>query len=165
MVSKKINRVLNTQIQSELYASHLYLAMSAYADSRNLPGFAHWMRHQSEEERRHALRIFDYLRDREATIEIGEVKRPPADFGSPLEMFESSLEHERKVTRQIHEAYDLADKENDHATMIHLQWFISEQVEEERTASEITARLKMAGNDLPSLLIIDQELASRQIAA
>lgn len=164
MPSEKITQALNQQIQSELYASHLYLAMSAYADSRNLPGFAAWMRHQSEEERGHALRIFDYLRDREAHIEIGEIARPPAEFGSPLEMFQAALEHERKVTRQIHEAYELASREHDHATMVHLQWFVSEQVEEERTASEITARLQMAGDDLPSLLIIDQELAGRQAA-
>ncbi len=165
MLSQKINKVLNQQIQSELYACHVYLAMSAYADSQNLPGFASWMRQQSEEERLHALRIFDYLRDREGKIEIGEIKRPPADFGSPLEMFQSALEHERKVTKEIHHAYDLASKEHDHATMVHLQWFISEQVEEERTASEITARLKMVGSDLPSLLFIDQELAARQVAA
>ncbi len=164
MLSEKITKVLNKQIQAELYASNLYLAMSAYADAQNLPGFARWMRLQSEEERGHALRIFDYLGDREARIEIGEVKQPPAKFGSPLEMFEAALEHERKVTSDINQAYELASHEHDHATMVHLQWFISEQVEEERTASEITARLRMAGTDLPSLLLIDQELADRQAA-
>lgn len=85
MLSEKITKVLNKQIQAELYASNLYLAMSAYADAQNLPGFARWMRLQSEEERGHALRIFDYLGDREARIEIGEVKQPPAKFGSPLD--------------------------------------------------------------------------------
>ena len=158
MVSKKINQVLNGQIQAEFYASYLYLSMSAYAEGANLPGFAAWMRRQSKEENSHAMRLFDFLLDRDGEVRLHAIGEPPGEFGTPLEMFEKVLEHERKVTKMIDEAYSQAVSEKDWATAVELQWFISEQVEEEKTAGDIVARLKMAQDEPALLLMVDQEL-------
>lgn len=162
MISKKINRVLNGQIQAEFYASYLYLAMSAYAERANLPGFAAWMRRQSEEENSHAMRLFDFVLDRDGRVSLGEIAEPPGEFGTPLEMFEKVLEHERKVTKKIDEAYHQAVSERDWATAVELEWFVSEQVEEEKTAGDIVARIAMAQNEPIGLLLIDQELGSSE---
>lgn len=165
MLSAEINETLNQQIQAEFYASHLYLAMAAHAETLNLPGMASWMRQQSEEERGHALRLLDYVLDRQGSVELRQIDKPPSDFGSPLEMFQAALEHERKVSQMISAAYQQASDANDHATEIQLQWFVTEQVEEEKTASDITTQLEMAGEDAPTLLMIDRELGARQAQA
>ena len=164
MLSPEINETLNRQIQAEFYASHLYLSMAAYAESLNLPGMAGWMRMQSEEERVHALRLFDYVLDREGTVELRQIEQPPQQFGSASEMFKQALEHERHVTQLIAAAYQQATAGNDHATQVQLQWFVTEQVEEEKAASDISAQLEMAGNDTPTLLMLDRELGVRSTA-
>ncbi len=162
MLSQNMNEVLNRQIQDEFQASYLYLAISAYCEEQNLPGFATWLRAQSEEERTHALRLFDFLLRREGHIELREIGQPPSGFGSPLEMFEAVLEHEKKVTKRIDKAYKAALEERDNATAVELQWFITEQVEEEKTAGDIVAQLRMVENDTVALLMVDREMAGRE---
>ena len=162
MLSQNMNEVLNRQIQDEFQASYLYLAISAYCEEQNLPGFATWLRAQSEEERTHALRLFDFLLRREGHIELREIGQPPSGFGSPLEMFDAVLEHEKKVTKRIDKAYKAALEERDNATAVELQWFITEQVEEEKTAGDIVAQLRMVENDTVALLMVDREMAGRE---
>ena len=162
MLSQKMNDALNTQIKAEFYASHLYLSMSVYCDSIGLTGLAQWMRHQSEEERSHAMRLFEYIQDRGGQVILQAIEKPPADFDSALGVFQQALEHERSVTKMIHELREQALKENDQATEVELQWFVKEQVEEEKTAGDVVARLKMVGDDLTALLMVDGDLGSRE---
>jgi ferritin len=161
MLSKAVQDAINEQIKNELYSAYLYLSMAAYCESINLPGFAHWMRRQYEEEVTHGLKFFDYLTERGARVTLKAIDQPPADFKSPLAMFQQTLEHEQKVTGLIHDIYALAVKENDYASQVELQWFIKEQVEEEKSASEIVEQLKMMGEHGPSLIMMDRHLASR----
>jgi ferritin len=153
---------LNGQITKEFYASQLYLAMSAHFEALNLKGFAHWMRVQSDEEREHALKLFGFILARGGTVELGAVEQPPAEFGSPIEIFQASLAHERRVTAWINDLYARATAENDYASQVFLQWFIDEQVEEEANASEMIDRLSMAGDNKAALLMLDTEMKSRE---
>jgi ferritin len=152
---------LNGQITKEFYASQLYLAMSAHFEALNLRGFAHWMRVQSDEEREHALKLFDFILARGGSVELGAVEQPPGEFGAPVEIFQVSLAHERRVTAWINELYARAASENDYASQVFLQWFIDEQVEEEANASEMIDRLSMAGDNKAALLMLDTEMKSR----
>lgn len=161
MLSPAMQDALNGQITKEFYASQLYLAMSAYLEALNLKGFAHWMRVQSEEEREHALKLFDFILERGGSVELGALEQPPSEFGSPVEIFQASLGHERKVTASINDLYGRAAAENDYASQVFLQWFIEEQVEEEANASEMIDRLLMAGDNKAALLMLDTELKSR----
>ena len=130
-MTKTIHDSLTNHINVELYSSYLYLSLSAYCESINLPGFANWLRVQSQEENNHAMRQFDYVNDREEKVNLLPISQPPVEFQSALDVMQSALEHERKVTELIHQAYALAIKEEDYATQVHLQWFITEQVEDE----------------------------------
>ncbi|MEE8160819.1 MAG: ferritin [Acidobacteriota bacterium] len=161
MPSKKIEKAINDQIQNEFYASYLYLAMSAYCESINFPGFAHWMRQQNQEETEHAMKLFDYLHDRGGRVTLQEIKKPPANFRSALDMFQQALKHEQAVTKSIHALYGLAQRENDYPTAVELQWFVTEQVEEEKAAGDIVERLKMIGKDTTALYLMDRDLGSR----
>ncbi|HWQ13611.1 MAG TPA: ferritin [Roseiflexaceae bacterium] len=165
MLSETIQQALNRQITYEFSASHAYMAMSAYFESLHLRGFAHWFRVQSEEERQHALRIFDYVHDRGGRATLGALAEPQSEFGSPLDAMEHALQHERNVTAAINTIYALAVKEGDYATQSMLTWFIDEQVEEEKSADEIIQRLKLVDGDGAGLLLIDQQLAARQAGA
>ena len=162
MISKKIEKALNDQIQRELHSGYVYLSMSAYSQQINLKGFAQWMRLQSAEERGHALRLFDYLIDCGGTVALQSIEKPPQTFKSARQMFEVALESEQEITRQIHRIYKLAKDESDYATEVELQWFIREQVEEENTTEEILNRLKLVGNQPAGLYMIDRELGARQ---
>jgi len=162
MLSKKIENALNEQIKYEYYSSYLYLAMSAYCDSLNMPGFASWMRNQSDEEMTHALKLFDYVLNRDGNVKLKSIPEPPQKYTSLEKIFKQVYEHEIEVTGLINKLYELANKENDHATSVELQWFISEQVEEERTSKDILEKLKLAGNNSSALLILDRELSQRQ---
>jgi ferritin len=162
MLSKKVQEALNEQIRNELYSAYLYLSMSAYAESVGLPGFASWMRAQSQEEVEHAMKLFDYIADRDGRVTLLAIAQPAADFKSPLAMFQQTLDHEREVTKMIHRIYDLAAQENDYGTMVMLQWFITEQVEEEKTAGAIVDELKMVGDKGTALYLVDRQLASRK---
>ncbi|MDZ7374157.1 MAG: ferritin [candidate division KSB1 bacterium] len=161
MLSKELETKLNEQINAELYSAYLYLSMSAFCDASNLPGFGHWMRKQAQEEVGHAMKIFAFVNDRQGRVVLQAIPEPPKDFGSPLQLFEAVLEHERKVTGMIHTLYTQAVQEKDYPTQTFLQWFINEQVEEEKTASEIVEALRMVGDKGHALYMLDRQLAQR----
>lgn len=162
MLSQGIQEAINEQIHHELHSAYVYLSMSAYLEAANFTGFAQWMRMQSKEELLHAMKLFDYVNDRNGRVTLKALEQPPTNFKSVLDVFENALQHEMKVTRMIHSLYELATKENDYATQVALQWFINEQVEEEATATTVVDRLKIAGNDGAALLILDNEMGARQ---
>jgi ferritin len=162
MLSKSLQKALNDQVGKEFSSAYLYLSMSAWFQAENLPGCAHWMRLQHQEEAAHALKLFDYLHDREGAVELQAIVQPQAKFGSPLDVFKEALAHERKVTASINQLYGLAQKENDYATQIALQWFVTEQVEEEKNAAGIVEQLKMVGENRIALLMLDRQLGARQ---
>lgn len=161
MQSKAVEAGLNDQIAGEFYAAYLYLSMAAFFESQNLPGFAHWMRLQYREELSHAERLFNFLIDRGGRVVLQALDKPPMDFKGPLAGMEQALKHEQEVTAAIHTLYELAVKEKDYPTQLELQWFISEQVEEERTVSDVIAQLRRAGDSGPGLLLIDRQLGTR----
>ena len=162
MLDQDMQDAINTQIRNEYYSSYLYLSMSAYCESRNFPGFASWLRRQSEEELVHAMKLFDYMLDRGGRVVLESIDRPPSEFGTLLEVFEELFEHEREVTGMINSLYDLALSQNDHATAVALHWFIEEQVEEEKSAEEVVEKMKLAADNGAALMILDAELGSRQ---
>ena len=159
-----VRRAINEQINRELYAAYLYLSMAAHFEAEALEGFAHWMRLQAQEEQGHAMRLFDYLLERGARVELGAIEAPPTSFGSPLSIAEQALEHERKVSEQIDRIYALATERGDFATQVHLQWFLTEQVEEESSGEKMVERLRMAADSRAALLILDREVAARSAA-
>jgi ferritin len=161
MLSKTIQNALNEQINKEFYSGYLYLAMSTSCAEMNLPGFAHWLRLQSDEENRHAMKIYGYVHQHGNHVELLAIDKPVFKFKTPKDIFAHVLEHERKVTGMIKKLYELALKEDDYPTQIFLQWFITEQVEEERNAVDIIEKLKMIGDQAPPLIMLDRELGSR----
>lgn len=161
MKSKAVEAGLNKQITLEFASAYTYLAMAAYFSEQSLNGFSHWMRLQYQEELAHAERLVDFLLDNGGHVQLDAIPKPPATFKSPLAVMEASLKHEQKVTASIHQLYELAIKEKAHASGMELQWFITEQVEEESTVGDIVNQLKMAGDSGAALLIIDQALGSR----
>jgi ferritin len=162
MLTKTLQDALNDQIKSELTSAYLYLAMSAYFETVHLSGCARWMRLQSREEASHAMKLFGFIHERGGRVVLQTIDQPPAKFKSPLEVFQQALEHERKVTGMIHRLYAVAAKENDYATQVMLQWFIEEQVEEERSASDIVEQLKMIGDQSVGLFMLDQQVGARK---
>jgi ferritin len=161
MLGKTVQDGMNAQIGHEFYSAHLYLSMSAYFESSNLPGMAKWMRVQSGEEATHAMKLFEYINDRGGRALMGAIDQPPTDFESPLDVFSKALEHERKVTGLINSLYALALRENDYPTQVLLQWFITEQVEEEKNASTIVEMLKRIGPSGGGLVHLDRQLGKR----
>ena len=161
MLNKTIQDAINEQIKNELYSAYLYLSMSAYCESINLAGCAHWMRMQEQEERIHAIKLFDFVNERGGRVVLQAIDQPPAEFQSPLDVFEKTLEHEQKVTAMINDLYALAVQEKDYASQIFLQWFVTEQVEEEDNASKIIETLEMIGDSRQGLLMLDRELGGR----
>jgi ferritin len=164
MLSKAMEAALNEQVNNELYSSYLYLAMAAWFEARNLSGFAHWMRLQQQEEQMHGLRIYDYILERGGEISLGEIAAPPADWANPLEVFEFTLEHEQSVSASINRLVNLAIKESDHASNAHLQWFVTEQVEEEASVDAVVKQLRLVGDAGHALFMIDRELGQRSAA-
>jgi len=161
MLSEAMQSAINEQIRNELYSGYLYLSMSAYAEASNLPGLAHWMRMQYQEEVAHAMRFFDYVNERGGRVVLGAIDQPPMEFESPLAVFEQTLEHERKVTAMINDLYELALEEKDYPSQVMLHWFIDEQVEEESSAEQILETLKMVGDQPQGLVMLDRALAER----
>ncbi|MBW2552605.1 MAG: ferritin [Deltaproteobacteria bacterium] len=161
MIKEKIQDALNEQINAELYSSYLYLSMSAYFESINLKGFASWMRVQTQEELVHAMKFYDYLIERGGKVVLSSIESPPTEWSSPLAIFENAYQHEQKVTGLINELVDLAIAEKDHATNIILQWFVSEQVEEEASADEVVQKIKLMGDARGGIFMLDRELAQR----
>ena len=152
---------INAQIKNELYSGYLYLAMSAHFEAENLEGFARWMRLQAQEELQHAMRLFDHVARMGGRVVLKAIDQPPSEFGSPLSIFQQALEHEREVTRQVYELYELAQREREHATELELQWFINEQVEEEDNAATAVDQLDLAGDNRAALLMLDREFGER----
>jgi len=161
MISKKMQEELNKQINREFYSAYMYLAMSAYCNTIGLPGFAHWMRMQYEEESMHVTKMYDYILGQGGEIHLLAIEEPPKEFGTPLAVFETTLEHEQHVTGLIHALMDLAVQEKDYATQTFLQWYVTEQVEEEANVHDILAPLRMVGEDKSGLMMIDQQLGGR----
>ena len=161
MLNKTVERAINEQIQAELYSAYLYLSMAAYSEAANLPGFAHWMKVQSQEEIEHSMKFFNYVNERGGRVVLKALDQPPVEFGSPVDLFKKVLEHEQLVTGLINDLYELAVKENDYATQVLLHWFIEEQVEEEASAAQIVETLKMAGDKGNALIMVDRGLAKR----
>jgi len=161
MLSKKVLKALNEQITKELYSSYLYLQMAAWFDSQTLPGLAGWMKVQAQEEIAHAMIFYNYVNERGGAIEVGAIDKPPAKYKSPLDVFETTLKHEQKVTESINNIMDLAIQEKDFATQNRLEWFIGEQVEEEANPTEIIGKLKLIGNQGQGLFMLDKELGVR----
>jgi ferritin len=161
MIHERMQEALNKQLNAELYSSYLYLSMSAHFQSLNLGGFANWMRVQAQEELMHALKFYDYVNERGGRVVLHPVEAPPSAWDSPLAAFEHVYQHEQKVTGLIHKLVDLAVEARDHATNNFLQWFVSEQVEEEASANEVVQKLKLAGDAASALFMIDRELAQR----
>lgn len=161
MLGKTMQDALNEQINKELYSAYLYLSMSAYFESLNLPGSAKWMRAQHDEEHLHANKFFDYVNDRDGRVQLKAIAQPQVEWASPVAAWEGVLEHEQKVTQSIHDLYALAVKENDYATQSLLKWFIDEQVEEEKNATLMVERFRQAGSNAASLLLFDGHFTKR----
>ena len=161
-MNKKVYKVFNEQVQAELYSAYMYLAMSVHLEDENFKGMAHWMRLQYEEEREHAFRLMKFMQERGVKPELLQIDMPPAEYGTPLEVFSKALEHEKYVTSRIHEMYEVAMKEKDYAAMSHLLWFIDEQVEEEDQTREIVDKLTMVGDNMNGLFVIDGQLGARK---
>ncbi|MET1124979.1 MAG: ferritin [Archaeoglobaceae archaeon] len=161
MLSDRMLEALNRQINAEIYSAYLYLSMAAYFDSKGLKGFTNWLKVQWQEELEHAMRLYEYVVSRGGRVRLYAIEEPPHDWESPLAAFEHVYRHEVNVTKSIHELVDLAVEEKDYATYNMLQWFVSEQVEEEANASEIVEKLRMV-SDGSGLLMLDRELAARR---
>jgi len=159
MISEKMEIALNKQINAELYSSYLYLSMAAYFESVDLAGCANWMRAQTQEEIFHAMKMYDFLNERGGRVKLTAIEAPPTEWESPLAVFEHAYKHEQLVTSLINDLMELAISEKDHATQIFLQWFVSEQVEEEASANEVVQKLKLAGDS--GLFMVDRELGQR----
>ena len=162
MLKPSIEAALNRQLNRELYSSYLYLAMSAYYDSVNLPGFSSWLRTQAKEELAHAMKFYDYLSDAGGRPVMDTIEAPPKEWPGPKEAFAEVVDHEKAVTGMIWALMDLAQAEKDHATAIFLQWFVTEQVEEESSASSIVDNLTFAKTDAAAILAIEKRLAKRE---
>ncbi len=161
MISKKIEKAINQQINDEFYSSYYYMAMSAYCEGIDLPGFAQWMMVQADEEQEHGKRFYQFLLARDGKVVLDKIDKPQGEFKSILDMFEHVLEHEKFVTKKINELYELALKENDYPLQVELQWFIQEQVEEEKTAKDIIRQIKWIGDQSTALFMLDQKMAER----
>ena len=161
MFSQTVQDAINEQINNELMASYAYLAMSCYCERQNFLGAASWLRIQSVEEYGHAMRLVDFLSARSGTIKLRAVPEPSDKFKSIAEVFEQAMKQEQEVSAKIDQLYELALKEKAFAALVQLQWFITEQVEEERTAREIVAKFHLLKDDPAALLDLDRELATR----
>jgi ferritin len=163
LLGTAIEEAMNEQIKNELFSAYQYLSMAAYCESENLPGFAQWMRAQSREEMEHAMKFYDFILERNGRVALRALDGPLVEFGSPLEVFEQALEHERRVTAMIDDLYALAVSENDYASQTFLQWFVTEQVEEEKNAGDVVETLKMVGDKSEALFLLDRELGQRRM--
>jgi len=165
MLTPRMQDALNKQINAEMYSAYLYLAMSAHFTSTSLPGFANWMKVQAQEEMTHAMKLYDFVNERGGRVALAPIDGPPTEWKSPLATFEAVFAHEQKVTGLINGLVNLAIEEKDHASNIFLQWFVSEQVEEEASADEVVQQLRLMGDAKHGLFMIDRELGQRAFSA
>ena len=161
MLNERMVEALNTQLNKEIYSAYLYLSMSACSSFIGLKGFANWFMVQYQEEMVHAMKIYNYVDSQGGQVKLMAVEQPATEFESALEMFEKTLEHEKFITKSINDLVNLAIEEKDHATNIFLQWFVTEQIEEEGNDNDIISKLKLVGDKGNGLFMIDRELASR----
>ncbi|MDN5300270.1 MAG: ferritin [Clostridiales bacterium] len=164
MIKPKLEAIINKQINAELYSAYLYLSMSAYFESINLPGFANWMKVQFEEEQFHAMRFFTYLSERGGRVVLEAIEKPQTEWKNAIEVFEHTLEHEKHVTSLLNDIADLAETEKDRATQNLMVWFIDEQVEEEGSAEQILNELNWINGEGHGMLMLDREMATRVFA-
>lgn len=161
MLSDKMQDALNDQLNFELYSAYIYYSMAAYLESVDLPGFSHWMRIQVQEELTHVDKFFRFIHERDGRVILKAIDAPGREWKSPIDAFQEAYEHEQIVSGRINKLVDLSLKESDHATNSFLQWFVTEQVEEEATVKSIIQQLKLAGKDGHGLLMLDRELGAR----
>jgi ferritin len=161
MMTPKMKKALNNQLNAELFASYLYLSMCAWFESQGLTGFASWMRVQVQEEMFHAIKIFDYIHERKEMVTLEEVAKPESTWDSPMAAIESAVKHEQKVTGMINDLVNCAIDERDHAANQFLQWYIAEQVEEEANFGAVHDKLRLVGNDSAGLFTLDLEMSKR----
>lgn len=161
MLNKQMAKALNEQINKEMYSAYLYMAMSAHSNNEGLKGFANWFMVQYHEEMYHAMKLYEYVQRQGEEVVLQEIKTPPASFDSPLDMFTQTLTHEQFITQSINDLMELAIKKKDHATQIFLEWYVTEQVEEEDNDNDIISQLKLIGDNPHALLMLDRELAAR----
>lgn len=161
MLTVTMENALNEQVKWEMYSGYMYLAMSAYYADQGMPGFAHWMRMQAQEELFHAMKFYDYIIERGGRVELHEIWKPEKEWASPLACMEETLAHEQKVTARINDLVDTAIGEKDHATNNFLQWFVAEQVEEEDSVGEALDKLRLVGKDGAGMYMLDKEMATR----
>jgi ferritin len=161
MLKKKVEAAMNDQLQKELQSAYVYLGMSAWAESQSLPGSAAWLRRQFDEEQVHALKFYNFIIDRRGRVLFQQLDAPPSEYASLLDVFERALDHEKKVTVAINELYDLVAKERDFASQAWLDWFATEQVEEEKTVGQIVDDLRRIGDDGNGIFILDKDLGTR----
>lgn len=160
-MNEKIFKALNEQIKHEFYSSYLYLSMASYFENIPLEGFSKWFRKQSEEEHEHAIKIYEYILDRNLHVDLQAIEKPIVQFKSIEEIFQLALAHEKKVTKWIYQIYELAVQEKDHATHVFLHWFITEQVEEEKNAQDNLDQIQFVGDDKAALLVLDQNFSKK----
>jgi ferritin len=163
MISKKIQDALNTQINVEQYSAQLYLAMSAHCERRSFRGFAHWLRVQAQEESKHALKLVDFVLDRGGMLELAAIAAPGTEFGTVTQVFEKILEHEKSITGKIGALFELSRAEKDHASEIALQWYVTEQVEEESNVGQIVDQLKAIGEQGGGIWYLDSKMGKREL--
>jgi ferritin len=162
MISEKIQAALNTQINVEQYSAQLYLAMSAHCDGLGFKGFAHWLRVQAGEETSHAVKLIDFLLDRRGRLELQPIAVPPREFGTVIDVFQQSLDHEEGNTRKINALFELARTEKDYASEIQLQWYVTEQVEEEANFGQVLDHMKSVGLQGGGIWYLDSRMAKRE---
>lgn len=162
MIGKAMQDAMNEQINKEFFSSYLYLSMAAYFEERNLSGFAHWMRMQADEERGHAMKFYDFIVNRGGRVVLKGIDAPKTDWSSSLEVAQEVADHEAKVTASIYSLYELAMQEKDYPAQTMLQWFISEQVEEEKNAAEIVSNLRLIEERGTAVLMLDKQLGKRR---
>lgn len=165
MLDKKLEAAFNDQINKELYSEYLYLGMKAIFADMNLPGFVNWFDVQVQEERAHAMGMFDYVHERNAQVTLEAIAKPEIKGSTPLEIFEQVLEHEEYVTSRINALMDVAEEVRDRAALSFLDWYLKEQVEEEANVGGVLATLKLIGEDKKALLLLDKDLATRTFVA
>ncbi len=164
MISENMEKALNEQVNKEMYSAYLYMSMATHSDSAGLKGFANWFMVQYHEEMFHAMKLYEYIGRQGGRPKLASIAEPPAEFDSPLDMFQKTLEHEKFITRSINDLVDLAIEEKDHATHIFLQWYVTEQVEEEENDNDIIAKLNLVGSGeggKNGLFMLDKELGAR----
>ena len=161
MASAKVLEALNSQIQKEFFSEYFYISMEAYFAEHDLDGFANFFNVQAREERDHAYKFFNYVNRAGGKVILNGLEQPKSEFNSPLEVFQLALEHEKFITKSIHELLDLASENKDHTTASFLSWFVDEQSEEEESMNKIVKKLKLLNDNSAGLFMLDQELSQR----